>query len=74
MRSALAPGGAVVIGTFAEDGPTRCSNLEVRRYGQDELRGLLGETFEVLQLERIVHQTPGGAAQPFNWVAGRRRA
>jgi len=74
MRRALAPGGVVVIGTFAQDGPTHCSNLEVRRYSQDELRELLGEPFEVLQLQRIVHQTPGGAAQPFNWVAGRRRA
>ena len=74
MRRALAPGGVVVIGTFAQDGPTHCSNLEVRRYSQDELRKLLDEPFEVLQLQRTVHQTPDGAAQPFNWVAGRRRA
>ena len=37
MRHALNPGGAIVIGTFAEDGPTQCSNLEVRRYSQVEV-------------------------------------
>ncbi len=74
MRHALFPGGAIVIGTFAEDGPTQCSNLEVRRYSQAELVELLGETFEPLQVQRIMHQTPGGATQPFNWVAGRVRA
>jgi trans-aconitate methyltransferase len=74
MRHALNPGGAIVIGTFAEDGPTQCSNLEVRRYSQAELVELLGETFEPLQVQRIMHQTPGRATQPFNWVAGRARA
>jgi len=74
IHRALAPGGAVVIGTFAQDGPTHCSDLEVRRYSQDELGELLGETFEVLHLDRIIHHTPGGAAQPFNWAAGRLRA
>ncbi len=71
---AVATDGVVVIGTFAEDGPTRCSNLEVRRYSQRELRDLLGDSFEVIQLERRVHRTPSGVAQPFNWVAGRRCA
>ncbi len=73
MRRALNPGGAIVIGTFAEDGPTHCSNLEVRRFSQGELVELLGETFEPLLVQRIMHQTPGGATQPFNWIAGRER-
>jgi len=73
LRHALNSGGAIVIGTFAEDGPTQCSNLEVRHYSQAELVELLRETFEPLQVQRITHQTPGGATQPFNWVAGRAR-
>src|SRR5574342_563260 len=32
VRRAVRPGGFVLVATFADDGPTRCSGLEVRRY------------------------------------------
>ena len=32
LRSALAPGGHLVLATFGPDGPLKCSGLEVRRY------------------------------------------
>ena len=64
------PGGAVVIGTFAEDGPTECSALPVRRQSPEELVELLGDV-EVVERRRDVHRTPGGAEQRFTWIAGR---
>jgi len=33
---------------------------------------LVGDV-EVIEQRREVHQTPTGADQPFNWIAGRRR-
>jgi SAM-dependent methyltransferase len=72
LRHALEPGGAFVIGVFAEDGPTECSGLPVRRSTADELVDLLGDVEVVAQL-RHVHRTPGGVDQPFNWLAGRLR-
>ena len=72
LRQALHPGGAVVIGTFAPDGPTHCSGLPVRRYAPADLGELLGEV-DVVAERREVHRTPGGADQPFTWVAGRLR-
>ena len=73
LRRALAPRGAFVIGTFAEDGPTQCSDLPVRRYAPDDLIDLLGE-IEIIEQRRQVHTTPATAAQPFNWIAGRIRS
>ena len=70
LRHTLEPGGAFVIGVFAEDGPTECSGLAVRRSTADELMDLLGDVEVVAQL-RHVHRTPGGIDQPFNWLAGR---
>lgn len=70
LRRTLGPGGAFVIGTFAEDGPTDCSGLPVRRYSQDDLVALLGDV-EVVARRREVHRTPGDADQPFTWLAGR---
>jgi len=70
MRQALRPGGAFVIGTFADDGPTHCSGLPVRRYAPADLADLLGDVTLVEQ-RREVHHTPSGAAQPFTWLAGK---
>src|SRR5262245_11653492 len=72
LRRALRPGGAFVIGTFAEDGPTHCSGLPVRRYAAPDLADLLGDV-TVVSRRREVHHTPGGAAQPFTWLAGTLR-
>ena len=72
LRTALRPGGAFVIGTFAEDGPTQCSALPVRRHSPRDLLELLGDV-EVIEQRRHVHRTPGDADQAFNWVAGRLR-
>ena len=70
---AIPPGGAVVVATFAPDGPPRCSGLAVRRYDVDGLRAELGDRFELVHGERVEHVTPGGATQPFTWVVARRR-
>lgn len=73
MRRTLEPGGAFVIGVFAEDGPTECSALPVRRSSATELIDLVGGVgdVEIVAQLRHVHHTPGGADQPFNWLAGR---
>jgi SAM-dependent methyltransferase len=72
MRSVVPPGGAIVIGAFAEDGPTECSALPVRRHSSSDLRALVGDA-EVVEQRREVHHTPSGASQPFNWIAARLR-
>lgn len=73
LRKALIPGGAVILATFAADGPATCSGLPVRRYSIDDLGEILGGTFDRLQARREEHITPRGSIQPFTWVAGRIR-
>jgi 2-polyprenyl-3-methyl-5-hydroxy-6-metoxy-1,4-benzoquinol methylase len=65
---ALIPGGSVVIGTFAENGPEQCSGLPVARYSGDALAGALGVGFDVAETRREVHVTPQGTRQAFTWV------
>jgi SAM-dependent methyltransferase len=67
LRHALRPGGHVVIATFAEDGPLRCSGLEVARYSARELHELFGNEFRSVSDHREVHTTPGGASQTFTY-------
>ena len=70
LRRSLNPGGVFVIGAFAEDGPTHCSGLPVRRYAPGALAALLGDV-EVIEERRETHHTPADAEQHFNWIAGR---
>ena len=72
MGLAVAPGGSVIMATFAPDGPEQCSGLPVTRYSADELGAALGSGFQVVEQRREVHTTPSGAVQPFTWVAARR--
>jgi len=67
LQGALRPGGYVIIATFAEDGPERCSGLPVQRYSPQQLHAQLGERFTLLHHEQEDHSTPGGAAQRFQF-------
>jgi len=67
-----APGALAVIGTFAPDGPERCSGLPVRRWAAEELSGFLGPQVTLLDSRRHRHETPGGVAQQFDFAVLRR--
>lgn len=71
LHDAVEPGGAVLIITFAEDGPTTCSGLRVERYRADRLLEEVGTGFVELAHGRAIHTTPAGAAQPLTWIAVR---
>ncbi|MGD9529369.1 MAG: trans-aconitate 2-methyltransferase [Dehalococcoidia bacterium] len=73
VNGAVEVGGLVVMGTFAEDGPTHCSGLPVSRYRPEELRAVFGPAYEQLGSWREEHRTPAEVVQPFTWVAMRRR-
>ncbi|WP_249351822.1 class I SAM-dependent methyltransferase [Pseudomonas asiatica] len=62
---AVKPGGFVIVGTFAEDGPEQCSGLPVRRYSADTLHDEFGAQFELLGKAEENHHTPFGTVQKF---------
>lgn len=67
LRAALRPGGHALVATFAEDGPTRCSGLDVARYSPAALHGEFGDDFQMLESHRELHTTPAGAQQAFTY-------
>jgi hypothetical protein len=69
---AVRAGGAVIVATFAEDGPATCSGLPVARYSADELAGAFARGFEPVHAEREPHETPAGDVQPLTWMILRR--
>lgn len=71
VRHALNPGGAIVIGTFAVDGPLKCSGLDVARYSAEQLAAELGTDFVLITSRRHEHTTPWGAPQAFTFCVCR---
>lgn len=71
---AVRPGGHVIVATFAQDGPEKCSGLPVRRYSVGGLHAEFGAPFTLLRHEREEHHTPGGAVQRFIYCMCRRES
>lgn len=65
VRKALAPGGHVVIATFAENGPPSCSGMKIQRYSPQTLCAVFGDEFRLIHSVREVHLTPDGRPQDF---------
>jgi hypothetical protein len=61
-----------IFATFAPDGPPMCSGLPVAGYSAAELAAALGNGWQMINQDRELHATPGGAMQPFTWTAFRR--
>ncbi len=71
VRHAVHPDGIVLVATFAEDGPTRCSGLEVQRYSPGALHNEFGPDFRLLESRREEHRTPSGVIQSFTYCVCR---
>jgi 2-polyprenyl-3-methyl-5-hydroxy-6-metoxy-1,4-benzoquinol methylase len=73
LTESLAPAGHVIIATFALDGPRKCSGLKVVRYGPREITGLLGGSYQLLEIVHETHLTPGDIKQPFSYFRFQRQ-
>lgn len=73
LQAALAPGGHVIIATFALDGPERCSGLPVMRYSPESLASELGADFRLIESAPETHVPPAGVEQRFLYARFQRR-
>jgi trans-aconitate methyltransferase len=67
LDRALAPDGQAVIATFAPDGPTRCSGLDIVRYDAAQLAAQLGPGWVLCEERAERHRTPAGGEQRFGF-------
>jgi hypothetical protein len=64
--------GHLILATFATDGPTRCSGLEVCRYDAESAAAELGSAFELVKELGETHLAPRGKPQRFFYGVFRR--
>lgn len=74
LRRGVREGGHTIIGTFALDGPEKCSGLPIMRHSAESLAALLGEGFELTDTRRHEHTAPSGARQAFQFSTFKRVA
>jgi 2-polyprenyl-3-methyl-5-hydroxy-6-metoxy-1,4-benzoquinol methylase len=67
VRKAVRSGGHVIIGTFALNGPDRCSGLPVARHDATTVGEVLGRSFKLAESHHHKHNAPGGAIQNFQF-------
>jgi trans-aconitate methyltransferase len=72
LTAATRPGAAVILSTFAPDGPERCSGLPVQRYSAADLAVRLGIHFALTDQAAEHHVTPWDSIQSFTYAAFRR--
>jgi len=61
----IKPNGYLIIGTFSEHGPKKCSGLDIKQYSELSLAKKLHQGFEKLDCIMEDHITPGGVVQNF---------
>lgn len=62
LREAVPHSGNVIIATFAQDDPEKCSGLPVIRHSPESLEKELGAGFRLVEAVRESHATP---SEPF---------
>jgi SAM-dependent methyltransferase len=72
LRTALAPGGHVVLATFTACGPTRCCGLSIHSYHLGALEGLLGPEFVFERALLQWHEIPSAGSAEWLHVVARR--
>ena len=72
VTEALEAGGHLIVATFAENGPERCSGLPVARYSAGQLSTVFGSAFSLVAEEREQHRTPAGSEQWFQYCHFRK--
>lgn len=57
--------GVLVIGTFSENGPKKCSGIEIKQYSETTMTKRLNNLFEKIKCITIDHKTPFDTVQNF---------
>ena len=65
--------GYMTIGTFSENGSTKCSGLEIKQYSEDTLNAELENDFEKLHCITENHTTPFDTVQNFLFCSFRKK-
>lgn len=65
VQQSLSPNGYLVLGTFSEKGPEKCSGLEIKQYSEASMSALFEKDFTRIKCIEENHSTPFNTLQNF---------
>jgi 2-polyprenyl-3-methyl-5-hydroxy-6-metoxy-1,4-benzoquinol methylase len=64
-KDGISKKGILVIGTFSETGPLKCSGIPIKQYSESALKARFTRDFELLDSFTVDHKTPFDTVQNF---------
>ena len=64
----IAQDGYLILGTFSENGPEKCSGLNISRYSPESLKKIFNPEFKMIETFTIDHKTPFNTIQNFLFI------
>lgn len=71
-QECIHPNGVLVIGTFSEQGPQKCSGIPIKQYSETSMTEQLKKFFEKIKCIRVDHKTPFNTIQNFVFCSFRK--
>ncbi|MDN6279579.1 MAG: class I SAM-dependent methyltransferase [Psychroflexus sp.] len=65
LLKALQPKSIFVVATFSDQGPQKCSGIEIRQYTESDLEKKFGDGFKPVKSLHVNHYTPFDTVQDF---------
>ncbi|MBD0399957.1 class I SAM-dependent methyltransferase [Flammeovirga sp. EKP202] len=65
--------GVMLIATFSEQGPTKCSGIPIQQYSTESLANVFEDDFELVNTQIIDHTTPFDTVQNFVFCCFRKK-
>lgn len=72
VQQSIRPNGILVMGTFSEQGPTKCSGIQIKQYSEKSMSDLLTDFFEKIKCITVDHKTPFETIQQFIFCSFRK--
>lgn len=65
IKKSIRPNGILILGTFSEEGPKKCSGIEIKQYSEKTMVEKLNRFFTKVKCITIDHATPFNTIQNF---------
>ncbi len=73
IQHSITTRGALIIGTFSEDGPTKCSGIDITQYSEKSMNNIMKDQFDKEKCTYIDHSTPFNTTQNFIFCGFRKK-
>lgn len=73
VANAITSEGFLFIGTFSQNGPLKCSGLEITQYSEEKFESIFDSNFEKVHCFTENHQTPFDTMQHFIFCTFKKR-